>query len=201
MWTDESKEAYLIAEVVDNQFARSLLFQARVNIELFKHSTSLLHESLHQLNYHNFAGAFGTCHMNSGVFSAEIHASNQVTYTQRVLGFLLSSITSGHRLVKCLRGARKLDQGQDWVNVRKEINSLEGDYRRVRNVLEHLPDAIMRQEFKENSEIGFTPEAIFNTRDKNGEFTFNFSKAELERPIILYDQVFQNLNSRKNNHA
>jgi hypothetical protein len=201
MWTDESKEAYLIAEVVDNQFARSLLFQARVNIELFKHSTSLLHESLEQLNHHNFAGAFGTCHINSGVFGSEIHASNKVTYTQRVLGFLLSSITSGHRLVKCLRAARKLDRGQDWVNVRKEISLLEGDYRRVRNVLEHLPDAIMNQDFKENSEIGFTPEAIFNASDKNGEFTFNFSKTELGRPVALYEQVLENLSSRKNNDS
>lgn len=201
MWTDESKEAYLIAEVVENQFARSLLFQARVNVELFKHSCLQLNESLEKLNYHNFAGAYGSCHMNAGVFGADIHESNKITYTQRVLGFLLSSVTSGHRLVKCLRGARNLDQGQDWANVRKEINLLEIEYRRVRNTLEHFPDAIMKGEFTNNSEIGFTPSAIFNARDKKGEFTFDFSENELKRPVSLYDHVFDALNERKSRNA
>lgn len=46
MWTDESKEAELVAEVVGEQSARALLFQARVNIELYKHSCLELHQSL-----------------------------------------------------------------------------------------------------------------------------------------------------------
>jgi len=201
MWTDESKEAGLVAEVVENQFARSLLFQARVNIELYKHSCSELHQSLEKLNHHNFAGAYDSCHMNSGVFGSVIHASNQITYTQRVLAFLLSSMTSGHRLVKCLRAARNIDKGAEWGAVRKEISSLEDSYRRVRNVLEHLPDAISKGEFTSNSEIGFTPGTVFNAKDKNGEFTFNFSELELKRPVDLYEKVFTFLESRSSQNA
>lgn len=199
MWTDESKEAYLIAEVVGNRLARSLLFQARVNFELFKHSCAQLHEALDKLNFHNFSAAFGGCHMNEGIFGTDIHLSNKVTYTQRVLAFLLSAVTSGHRLIKCLRGAKNLDRGNDWKNIGKDIGLSEKEYRRVRNALEHFSDAIMKGEYSGNAEIGFTPEAIFNAKDKNGEFTFDFSKEELDRIVTLYDRVFSIFLERKDN--
>ncbi|MBL3591838.1 MAG: hypothetical protein JMN24_18990 [gamma proteobacterium endosymbiont of Lamellibrachia anaximandri] len=199
MWTDESKEAYLVEEVVTNAFAKSLLFQARVNVELFKHSCMQLHEALEKLNHHNFSAAFGGCHMNEGAFGTDIHLSNKITYTQRVLAFLLSAVTSGHRLIKCLRGAKNLDRGSDWKSVGKEISLFENEFRRVRNALEHFPDAVMKGEYSSNAEIGFTPEAIFNAKDKNGEFTFDFSKDELNRIVSLYDQVFTILLNRKEN--
>ena len=199
MWADESEEAYLIEEVVTNSFAKSLLFQARVNIELFKHSCTYLHEAFEKLNYHNFSASFGGCHMSEGVFGTDIHLSYKITYTQRVLAFLLSAVTSGHRLIKCLRGAKNIDRGNDWKSVGKEIGLFENEYRRVRNALEHFPDAVMKGEYSSNSEIGFTPEAIFNAKDKNGEFTFDFSKDELNRVENLYDKVFSILVQRKEN--
>lgn len=135
--------------------------------------------------------------MNSGVLGSNIHASNKITYAQRVLAFLLSSMTSGHRLVKCLRAARNIDKGTEWGSVRKEISLLEESYRRVRNVLEHLPDAISKQEVISNTDIGFTSSGVFNAKDKNGEFTFDFSESSLQRPIDLYENIFAFLESRK----
>lgn len=199
MWTDESKEAYLIEEVVGNSLARSLLFQARVNVELFKHSCAQLHKALDKLNFHNFSAAFGGCHMNEGIFGTDIHLSNKITCTQRVLAFLFSAVTSCHRLIKCLCWAKNMDRGNDWKSVNKEIGIFENEYRRVRNALEHFPDAVMKGEYSSNAEIGFTPEAIFNAKDKNGEFTFDFSKEELDRIVALYDQVFSILLNRKEN--
>lgn len=199
MWTDESKEAYLVKEFVADTYAKSLLFQARVNVELFKYSCTQLHDALDKLNYHNFSAAFGGCHMNEGIFGTDIHLSNKITYTQRVIAFLLSTVTSGHRLIKCLRGAKSLDRGRDLKSVGKGIELFESQYRRVRNVLEHLPESIMKREYSNNSEIGFTREAIFNAKDKDGEFTFDFSKDELNRAVNLYDQFFFILEQRKEN--
>ena len=75
--------------------SRALFFQARVNLELFKHMVEQLHALFDKLNYHNFARAFGTCHMNDGIFGELKHSAQMATEKERVLGFLLAMVTSG----------------------------------------------------------------------------------------------------------
>jgi hypothetical protein len=109
MWTEAARDASLIAETILDPRARQLLFQARINLELFNHASVQLHEALDQLNLHNFSHAFGGCRMNEGIFGTDIHTAEMVSWTQRVTGFLLAAVTAGHRFLSAVNKARNKD--------------------------------------------------------------------------------------------
>jgi len=197
MWTEASRDADLVKETVNDTRAKALLFQACVNLELFNHASGHIHEALDQLNFHNFARAFGSCHMDEGIFGADIHGAQMLSYTQRVTGFLLATVTAGHRFTRSILGARARDRGRDWSEIRKEIDGLEKTYVRVRNFLEHLDKALAARRPTLDIDCSFTPEAILTCREGSDTFTFNFTKEALARPQALYDRLLQVVKSRK----
>lgn len=196
MLTEAYRDAMLANQTIQSARARALFFQARVNLELFKHMIEQLHEAFENLNYHNFARAFGTCHMNDGIFGELKHSGQMATEKERVLGFLFALVTSGHRFTKSIIGMRKHDRGTDWRTMRTEITHLDRQYHRTRNALEHLHDAIAAGDIADNRDCGFSPEGILNCTDNDGQFTFDFTRPSLERVASVYEGVLEMLRVR-----
>ncbi len=196
MWTEAAKDAILIREVVNPEQARHLLYQARVNLELFNHTRSQLHEALNQLNFRDFARV-NSCHMTEGIFGEDIHAAHMITEKERVIGFLLATVTAGHRFTRSIIAARARDMGPDWKGLKIDITLLEKKFHKVRNFMEHLDEAIASGTLASDMDCTFTPGAILTCKEPSETFTFDFSEQALLRPQETYDKVIDMLKARK----
>lgn len=197
MWTKASREIDLVSATVADRQARALLFQASINLELLNNTTIQLHAALDELNFHNFARAFGSCHMDEGIFGSDIHHAQMLSHTQQVTGLLLAAVTAGHRFARCVRGARSRDRGRDWATVRHELDRLEHNYREVRNFLEHLDKELAKQAPSLNFDCSFTPDAVLTCKSRGSVLTFDFTKAALKAPSTLFASILGILEARK----
>lgn len=199
MWTQVSQEVDLVTATVANPTARKLLFQARANLELFQHASTQLHEALNQLNSHNMARAFGSSHMDDGIFGADKHASEMLSSTQRVFAFLLAVVTSGHRFTITLKRVIVHDVVGDLEALSAEIDCLYATYHNVRNFLEHLDEEIAK-DAKTNLKMldcTFTREAILTCSKQNAIYTFDFTEPSLGKLKPTYDKLLGILKARE----
>lgn len=200
MFSEGNRIAMLIADTVQDVNACNLLYQARVNFELFEYAKEKIHEELDALNFHNFARS-QTCHMNEGIFGAAKHKAMMIEHKQRVLSFLIALVTAGYRYTRSLQAARTKDRGTDWKCLRRDIDKLEDEFHKVRNFLEHMDEAIARGEVSNGLDCTFTPDAVLTCKDKNLTITFDFSKSALDRYSQTYIKVIKMLEDRKAENA
>jgi hypothetical protein len=196
MWTEAAKDTELVRETISVPQARHLFFQARVNLELFNHAREKLQEALDQLNFHDFARV-NSCHMVEGMFGADIHAANMLSERERVIGFLLATVTAGHRFTRSMIAARNKDMGRDWKSLRTDISQLEKKFYDTRNFLEHLDEAIAKGTVRDAMNCSFTPGAILTCKEKDNQFTFDFSGQALMKPQEIYNKIIEMLKQRK----
>jgi hypothetical protein len=195
MWTESAHDAELVRNTVSDAVARRLLYQARVNLELFTHVRAQLTDALNELNAEDFARVMSD-HMTEGVFGADKHRANQMTQKERVIGFLLATVTAGHRLTRFLCAARRNDRGRDWATLRIDLDLLEKQYHDVRNYLEHMDEAIASGKILNDMDCTFTPAGVLTCKEGTCSLTFDFSEAGLKRPQEVYDKVIAMLKSR-----
>jgi hypothetical protein len=195
MWTDASREADLVRETVPDIQAQMLLLQARVNVELFKHTAEQLQDELDALNFHDFART-QSCHMNEGIFGADKHAADMMVHKAKVVGFLLATVTAGHRFIRSVINARSKDRGRDWRGLRQDLGRLESEYHKVRNFLEHLDKAVASGSAG-GLDCTFTPTAILTCSESTATFKFDFSKQSLGLVEETYHKVIAMLTQRK----
>jgi len=196
MWTQSAKDAELIKETIGSSEAKQLLYQARVNLELFIHTHEQLQKALDQLLFHDFARA-NSCHMTEGVFGTAIHAAHMMSEKERVMGFLLAAVTAGYRFTRSISAARSKDRGRDWKNLRTNISKLEKKFHKVRNFLEHLDESIARGAITDGMDCYFSPQAILTCKESPNEFTFDFSEQAMKQPEEIYEKVIEMLEQRK----
>ncbi len=196
MWTDASRQADLVRKTVQDPVACHLLYQARVNLELFNHARSQLGEAFNTLEFHNFARAFGSCHQLDGVFGDDIHLAEMVAAKQRVLGFLLSTVTAGHRFIRAIVQARSKDRNTDWREVKADLTAAMAEYHTARNFLEHVDEAIYQGKVSSDEEGSFSRERILTFTTSKGKFTFDFTHEALERLQTLHDNILEMLRRR-----
>ena len=196
MWTKAAKDSELARETIASTEARRLFFQARVNLELFNHTREMLKEALAQLNFHNFARA-NSCHMTEGVFGADIHSANMQSERECVIGFLLATVTAGHRFTRSIIAARSKDRGADWEGLRLHLKQLQKKYHDTRNFLEHLDEAIAKETVTDDMDCSFTPGAILTCKESSEKFTFDFSEQALAKLQEVYDKIIEMLEKRK----
>ena len=196
MFTDSSREAQLIRETVSEPRVRYLLYHARVNLELFKHARENLHDAMEKLDFENFARTFGSCHMTDGIFGVAKRTANMMMYKEHVLGFLLATVTAGHRFTRSLQGARANERARDWANLRTDLKLLERQYHETRNFMEHLDEAIASGNLSNDMDCSFSRNAVLTCKDGARTFQFNFTPDALKKPEEVYNNVLTMLSSR-----
>jgi hypothetical protein len=197
VFTESARDAQLIRDTVTDQSVRALLYQARVNLELFRHSRKELCDSLEKLDFENFARAFGTCHMTDGIFGDAKRTANMMMYKEQVLGFLLATVTAGHRFTRSLRGARSRERSTDWRAMRIDLSLLDRQYHDVRNFMEHLDEAIALGTVSEDTDCSFSRQSILTCRKGDTTLTFDFSTDALQKTDEVYENVLSLLRARQ----
>ena len=188
MWTQSALDAELVRNTIDEDLARKLLYQARVNPELFGHLCVQLTNALDHLNEEDVARVMAD-HMTEGLFGAAKHEANQMMQKEKIIGFLVAAVTSGHRLTRCLQAARRIDRGRDWATLRIDIDFLERQYHNVRNFLEHMDEALAAGKLPDDMDCSFTPKGILTCNNGDSILTFDFSAPALKRPQEVYEKV------------
>jgi hypothetical protein len=196
MWTKSAKDAELIKETVSSSKARQLLYQARVNLELFGNTNEQLQEAHKQLLFHDFA-RINTCHMNEGIFGADIQIANMMSEKERVMGFLLAAVTAGYRFTRSVIAARSEDRGRDWKNLRIGVSHLEKKFHDVRNFLEHLDEAITKGTVSNEIDCYFSRDSVLTCKDSGSNLTFGFSEKAMSQSQETYDKIIEMLEQRK----
>lgn len=195
MFTESHSVANLISATVENNTARTLLYQARVNLQLFDYARTKVHVELEALNNAAFALAH-TSHMLEGVFGAAKHTAAMMEHKEGVLCFLSAAITSGHRVIRSISSARDKDRGRDWKRFRVTINLLEDNLRKTRNFLEHMDEAIAKGEIANGMDCTFSRDAVLTMKENGITTTFDFSAPALEKISKVYKEVIQMLEER-----
>lgn len=196
MWTDESRNADLIFSVVTSTVAQRLLYQSQMHIENFRRSKDSLHEAFDTLLFRDFARV-NSCHMNEGIFGADIHAAEMESAKICVWGYLLNTATAGHKFLRCLKNARAKERKSDWVVFREDLKELPEIYRRTRNFLEHLDEATANEDVSELEDCTFSRYGVLHFSDKDGKVEFNFTKEGLSPVDILWDKLLEMLKERQ----
>lgn len=196
MFSESQTVANLLASTVKDSTARTLLYQARVNLQLFEYAREQVQKELEALNMADFART-QTCHMTEGIFGAAKHTAKMMEHKEGVLCFLIALVTSAYRVVRSISAARRKDQGTDWKAFRSSLNPLEEELRGARNFLEHLDEAIAQGQIAKGMDCKFSRNGML-TMIENGSAThFDFTSAALERIPELYWQVIRMLEARE----
>ena len=196
MWTDESRAANLIFGVVTSPVSQRLIYQAQMHIENFRHSKERLFEAFESLLFRDFSRT-QSCHMNEGIFGAEIHAAEMESAKIRVWGHLLNTATAGHKFLRCLVNARAKERESDWIRFRDDFKELPDIYRRTRNFLEHLDEATAKEEVSNLEDCKFSRHGILQFSDKDGKLEFDFTKEGLAPIEPLWSKLLAMLNDRR----
>ena len=188
MWTEEARISYLIFDNVKVEMVRLQIYQAFFHIETFKRFIPDLHEAVRTLAFHNFARS-QTCHMTDGIFGEGIHSAKMESAKVKVLGLLGIVIPAGHRFLRSLKQARKIDRQNDWSKVRGKLIDLEDLYRRARNACEHLDQRIYRGEYSELHHFSFSIHYKLRFLDDKGELLLDFSEGALNELVQMGEDV------------
>jgi len=196
MWTDESRAADLIFTVVTSPVSQRLIYQSQMHIENFRRSKEQLLEAFDTLLFRDFARA-QSCHMNEGIFGADIHAAEMESAKIRVWGHLLNTATAGHKFLRCLVNARAKERQSDWARFRDDLKNLPDIYRRTRNFLEHLDEATASEDVTDIEDCKFSRHGVLHFEDKDGKLEFDFTKDGLSPVEALWDKLLEMLKERR----
>lgn len=195
MFTDEQSKIDTIFSKVDNEKVRTLLYQVLINFEIYKDTVMKINENMEQLNFNNFAKT-QTCNMADGIFSSQKYKEYQLLYTLKVIGNLITLITSAHRIITCIKSCRNLEKNEDWKELRETIKRCDDKYQnKLRNYMEHLDEKVSKQEL-DNNNCYFTPERILNCIDDSNNLVFDFNDDALQLIYALIESVFDMLYKR-----
>jgi hypothetical protein len=199
MWTDETKISDLIFLTVKEPVAQRLLYQAQLHVESFQHNSEQLHESFETLLFEDFART-QSCHMTEGIFGADIHAAKMESAKVRVWGFLSATVAAAYKCLRCIANARQKDRGRDWAILRQSLDVLPDQYRRTRNFLEHMDEAVYRGEVTTLADCRFSRHGELEFRDEKGNESFLFTKEALGRVLETWKMTIHILRNERNWH-
>jgi hypothetical protein len=117
--------------------------------------------------------------MTEGVFGADIHAAEMESAKVRVWGSLLNTATAGHKMLRCIANARNKDRAADWRCLSESLDTLPDIYRRTRNFLEHLDEAVSREEVTDIRDCRFRRNGYLEFSDKHGQLHWDFTEEGL----------------------
>ena len=100
--------------------------------------------------------------------------------------------------MRCIYNARNKERYEDWKLQRNDLKKLPNEYRRVRNFLEHMDEAVHKGEISELEHCKFSRHAELRFVDRYGECSFYFSKEYLETVNAIWQKVIKILENRKN---
>jgi|GEM_PF-5083682 len=196
MWTEEARISRLIFTRIQNTTAKTLIYQASFHIEVFKQAMKELCEAKDNLDYHNLARS-QSCHMTDGIFGTDIHAAEMESAKIKAYGFLGVAVSSGHKFLRCIVNARQQDRETDWASLRDDLKDLPEVYRRARNAIEHLDEAIHKGKSISKDMLTFSIYSVLHYKDKYGDGTLDFSKEGLEKVASIWDKVISMLEARE----
>ena len=155
IYTDESLIADDIFTKVLDRLAQTLFYQCLFDIELFAKASGWLREVKEKLDYHNFARS-QSCHMTEGLFGVDKHTSEMETAKVRAIGYLATTIGSGHKFLRSFKSARDRDGDLTWRATKKRLIRLEKSYGLAR------PEAL-----EQVAELWKNTLSILRTRERN----------------------------------
>lgn len=195
MYTIEAKQMEIIIKNVHNEKARGLFYHMLINYEIYKAAVEEINKNMDKLNFFNFAKT-QACHMNDGLFGQLEYIEYQFVYQLKVIGNLIVLITSGHRIMTCIRQARSNEESDDWKVIRKNIKKCEKIFSdKLRNFMEHLEEKIYKEELT-NQNCQFSPQRILYCKDEKTDEQFDFNNERLEIVDNLINDVLKMLSAR-----
>jgi hypothetical protein len=135
--------------------------------------------------------------MNEGIFGTAIHTAQMMSEKERVMGFLLATVTAGHRFTRSIIAARSRDRMRDWKSLRMDISQLERRFHKVRNFLEHLDESIANGTISDGMDCYFSRDGVLTCKEPGDEFTFDFSEQAMKQPQEIYEKLISMLEQRK----
>jgi hypothetical protein len=201
IYTDEALIAYDIFTKVPDRLAQTLFYQCLFHIELFAKASGWLREAKEKLDYHNFARS-QSCHMTEGLFGVDKHTSEMETAKVRTIGYLATTIASGHKFLRSLKSARDRDGDPTWRATKKQLDRLEDSYRRARNACEHLDQGIRKGDIVELQDFSFSIHNVLTFKDDESVVrTLDFSPEALEQVAEFWKNTLSILRPRERNKA
>jgi len=163
---------------------QTLFYQCLFHIELFAKASRWLWEAKEKLDYRS-----QSCHMTKGLFGVDKHTSEMETAKVRTIGYLATTIDSGHKFLRSLKSARDRDGDPTWRATKKQLDRLEDSYRLARNACEHLDQGIRTGHIVELEDFSFSIHNVLTFKDKKSVVrTFDFSPEALKQ-IALYSMA------------
>jgi len=139
--------------------------------------------------------------MTEGIFGVDRHTSQMETAKVKTIGYLGTTIASGHKFLRSLKNARDKDGDPAWKSAKKQLNRLEEAYRLARNACEHLDESISRGETVTLEDFSFSIHDVLTFKDdKSVRHTFDFSPEALQRVVELWKNTVGNLRAREAKH-
>jgi len=201
IYTDEALVASEISTKVSDRLAQRLFYQCLFHIEVFTKASTLLREAKETLDFHNFARS-QSCHTTDGLLGVDRHTSQMETAKVKTIGYLGTTLASGHKFLRSLKNARTKDGDAAWRSTKQELNRLEEAYRLARNACEHLDEGISRGETVTLEDFSFSiHEKLTFKDDKSVRHTFDFSPEALERVVELWKNTVGCLRAREAKQA
>ena len=199
IYTDESLIADDIFTKVPDRLAQPLFYQCLFDIELFAKASGWLREAKEKLDYHNFARS-QSCHMTEGLFGVNKHTSEMETAKVRPIGYLATTIGSGHKFLRSLKSARDRDGDLTWRATKKQLIRLQKSYGLARNACEHLDQGIRTGHIVELRDFSFSIHNVLTFKDRQSVVrTFDFSPEALEQVAELWKNTLSILRTRERN--
>lgn len=180
-----------ISNVQKNLFCWSFNYIEKCQISFFK-----LWSDLARLEFLIFC-AENSCHMNEGIFGADIHRSEIEATLVHTWGILHDTINSGYHFLRSSSNAMSLSRPGDTTtfDIKKSKNLVE-EWRKARNAIEHLDESIKEKWVTNNSELNISIKGLFIYKHKSKEgkiFEFDLKKEALENILILWEGVIREL--------
>lgn len=138
--------------------------------------------------------------MTGGIFDSDIHAANMESAKIMTYGFLGISVTSGYKFLRSLDNFRHDNRERiDLKFLRGELGRLLDLYRRARNAIEYLDEAIAKGQAISSDSLSFSILNELRFEDGNGVGALDFSEAELEKLVKIWGKVILALETKAEN--
>lgn len=196
IYTDEARTAVDIFKKVPDRLAQVLFYQCLFHAEFFAHTSQLLRQAKHDLDFQNFARTQSS-HQTEGIFGGLERSFQMETAKIKVMGYLGATISSGHKLLRSLKSARNKDGDIGWKSTKKRLIQLEDSYRHARNAFEHLDESILKGETQNIEDFSFSIYDILYFKNQSKKHEFIFSREALDEVTELWIQTTKIIRARK----
>jgi hypothetical protein len=99
--------------------------------------------------------------------------------------------------LRCIANARNKDCAPDWRCLSESLGTLPNVYRRTRNFLEHLDEAVSREEVTDIRDCRFHRNGYLEFSDKHGQLHWDFTEEGLAPVEATWHHLIEMLRERK----